>query len=175
MQMPSRRAEKGDDDAVSKLFTNFPKNRHCSLSSSFLVSEQKILTGGKMFAIPIQMQDFKKNLQSILRNIFSLNRIEPFVIQQTVTEELGLPALRIAIIICLYRLARGDYLCRMQKCLGQASPLYPQSVRKSIKSWDTIIIGMKLSWTPEMGLSEEGNCTVKFLYEVNPRKHLKCT
>ena len=69
MQMPSRRAEKGDDDAVSKLFTNFPKNHHCSLSSYFLVSEQKILTGGKMFAIPIQMQDLKKNVQSILRNI----------------------------------------------------------------------------------------------------------
>ena len=40
---------------------------------------------------------------------FILNRIEPFLIRQTVTTEEPIsPALRLA--VCLYRLGKGDYL-----------------------------------------------------------------
>ena len=53
-------------------------------------------------------------------------------------------ALRLA--ICLYRCtdqAEEIISIPFQKCLDQASPLSPQSVRKSVKSWWTIY-GMRL-------------------------------
>jgi len=40
--------------------------------------------------------------------IFILNRIEPFIVRETVTEEPIPGELRLA--LCLYRLGRGDYL-----------------------------------------------------------------
>ena len=47
---------------------------------------------------------------------FILNRIAPFLIRQTVTEEPITPALRLA--ICLYRLGRGDYLYTISEMSG---------------------------------------------------------
>jgi len=52
---------------------------------------------------------FKKTFQvSQSAFIFILNRIEPFIVRETVTEEPIPGELRLA--LCLYRLGRGDYL-----------------------------------------------------------------
>lgn len=60
---------------------------------------------------------FKKTFK-VSRDTFNfiLNRIEPFLIRQTVTEEPILPALRLA--ICLYILGRGDYLYTIAEMSG---------------------------------------------------------
>ena len=60
---------------------------------------------------------FKKTFR-VSRDTFNfiLNRIEPFLIRQTVTEEPLPPALRLA--ICLYRLGRGDYLYTIAEMSG---------------------------------------------------------
>lgn len=60
---------------------------------------------------------FKKTFR-VSRDTFNfiLNRIEPFLIRQTVTEEPIPPALRLA--ICLYRLGRGDYLYTIAEMSG---------------------------------------------------------
>ena len=47
---------------------------------------------------------------------FILNRIEPLLVRQTVTEEPTTPELRLA--LCLYRLARGDYLYTIAEMAG---------------------------------------------------------
>ena len=60
---------------------------------------------------------FKKTFR-VSRDTFNfiLNRIAPFLIRQTVTEEPITPALRLA--ICLYRLGRGDYLYTISEMSG---------------------------------------------------------
>ena len=60
---------------------------------------------------------FKKTFR-VSRDTFNfiLNRIAPFLIRQTVTEEPISPALRLA--ICLYRLGRGDYLYTISEMSG---------------------------------------------------------
>ncbi|XP_068675560.1 uncharacterized protein [Montipora foliosa] len=60
---------------------------------------------------------FKKTFR-VSRDTFNfiLNRIAPFLIRQTVTEEPITPALRLA--ICLYRLGKGDYLYTISEMSG---------------------------------------------------------
>ena len=60
---------------------------------------------------------FKKTFR-VCRSTFNfiLNRIEPFIVRETVTEELIPGELRLA--LCLYRLGRGDHLYTIAELAG---------------------------------------------------------
>ena len=59
-----------------------------------------------------------KKIFRVFRETFNfiLNRIAPLLVRQTVTEEPITPALRL--LICLYRLGRGDYLYTISEMCG---------------------------------------------------------
>ena len=59
-----------------------------------------------------------KKIFRVFRETFNfiLNRIAPLLVRQTVTEEPITPALRL--VICLYRLGRGDYLYTISEMCG---------------------------------------------------------
>ena len=96
---------------------DFPKEHHSSASNSFLLStEKKYWLVGKCLQYLFRCK-VQENLQSFPGYLnFILNRIAPFLIPQTVTEEPITPALRLA--ICLYRLGRGDYLYTISEMSG---------------------------------------------------------
>ena len=73
---------------------------------------------------------FKKTFR-VSRDTFNfiLNRIAPFLIRQTVTEEPISPALRLA--ICLYRLGRGDYLYTISEMSGLGVSIMESSIRRN--------------------------------------------